>query len=327
MKHISVMVPCGDPQIVSIVGAYKIFGRANKYLVENGKNPLFSVQLVGNSKEQKIDKGLFSIHPHALFNDVNHSDLVIIPAINWDFPEVIAANKEMMEWVVKQYRQGAEVASMCTGAFLLADTGLLKGRSCATHWLAAHIFRRMFPDVNLMAEKLITDEHGIYTNGGAFSFLHLLLYLVEKYYGREIAIYCAKFLEVDIDRGSQSAYMMFVGMKDHQDEEIKKAQNFIENNVDKRISIEALADSLFIGRRSFDRRFIKATSTTPVEYLQRVKIEVAKKSFEASRKTVNEVMYDVGYSDQKAFREVFKRITGLSPLEYRNKYNKEALVL
>ncbi|MBS1502098.1 MAG: helix-turn-helix domain-containing protein [Bacteroidetes bacterium] len=327
MKHISVLVPLGDPQIVSIVGAYKAFGRANKYFAEHDRQPLFTVQLVGNAREHKVDKGVFSIHPHVLFNEVKHTDLVIIPAINWDFPEVLAANRDMMDWVTRQYKNGAEVASMCTGAFLLADTGLLNGRSCSTHWLAAHIFRRMFPDVNLIVEKLITDEYGIYTNGGAFSFLHLLLYLIEKYYGRETAIYCAKFLEVDIDRSSQSAFMMFMGMKDHQDEKIKKAQSFIESNVDKKISIGELADSLAIGRRNFDRRFIKATSTTPVDYLQRVKIEFAKKSLESSRKTVNEVMYDVGYSDQKAFREVFKRITGLSPVEYRSKYNKEALVI
>jgi transcriptional regulator GlxA family with amidase domain len=274
-----------------------------------------------------LDDAAFSIRVHASLEEVKKTNLIIIPAMSWKFDEVIAANQDLLPWIVRQYRQGAEVASVCTGGFLLASTGLLNGKSCSTHWMAADVFKKMFPDVNLVVEKIITDENGIYTNGGAFSFLHLLMYLIEKYCGREMAIYCSKFFEIDIDRHSQSAFTMFSGLKDHQDEDIKKAQLFIESNVAKKVSMEALASKLGIGRRNFDRRFIKATYNTPVEYLQRVKIEAAKKSLETSRLTINEVMYAVGYSDLKAFREVFKKITGLSPLEYRNKYNKESVVV
>ncbi|HEY4324314.1 MAG TPA: helix-turn-helix domain-containing protein [Mucilaginibacter sp.] len=324
MKHISVLVPEGDPQLVCIVGCYKAFKMVNKYLIDRGKAPMFDVQLVGNAKTLSLDGGAFSVKPDAGFDDIKKTNLIIIPAMSWNFSNVIAVNQELLPWIVNQYKQGAEVASVCTGGFLLASTGLLSGKSCSTHWAAADVFRKMFPDVNLVVEKIITDENGIYTNGGAFSFLHLLIYLIEKYCGRETAIYCSKFFEIDIDRHNQSAFTMFSGLKDHQDEEIKKAQLFIETNVEKKISIEELATRLGIGRRNFDRRFIKATYNTPVEYLQRVKIEAAKKTLETSQRTINEVMYEVGYSDLKAFREVFKRITGLSPLEYRNKYNKEA---
>lgn len=325
MKHVSILVPEGDPQLVCIVGCYKAFKMVNKYLVEKGKEPVFDIQLIGNTETLSLDDGAFSIKPHAGLDEIKKTNLIIIPAVSWKFNEVIAANQDLLPWIVKQYKQGAEVASVCTGGFLLASTGLLKGRSCSTHWLAADAFKKMFPDVNLVVEKVITDECGIYTNGGAFSFLHLLLYLIEKYCGREIAIYCSKFLEVDIDRNSQSAFTIFSGLKDHQDEEIKKAQLYIETNLNKKISMEELANNLGVGRRNFDRRFMKATFNTPVEYLQRVKIEAAKKALETSRKTINEVMFEVGYSDLKAFREVFKKITGLSPLEYRNKYNKEAV--
>ncbi len=272
-----------------------------------------------------LDRGAFVIRPHIDPSDLKKTDLILIPAMSWDFDEVVKANEDIFPWIIKQYKNGAEVASMCTGGFLLAATGLLKDRQCSTHWLAANTFRKMFPDVKLMVEKVITDEYGIYTNGGAFSFMHLLLYLVEKYCGREIAIYCAKFCEIDIDRTSQSAFTMFSGLKDHQDEEIKQVQLFIEANTDKKISVNELADKFGIGRRNFDRRFLKATYHTPGEYVQRVKIEAAKKNLELSRRTVNEVMYDVGYSDPKAFRDIFKKCTGLSPLEYRNKYNKEAV--
>src|SRR6185295_3972719 len=148
--------------------------------------------------------------------------------------------------------------------------------------------------------------------------------LIEKYAGREVAILCAKIFEIEIDRSSQSAFIMFHGQRDHQDESVKKAQEFIEQNFQDKITVDQLSTLFAVGRRSLERRFKKATCNTVSEYIQRVKMEAAKKSFETSRKNINEIMDDVGYSDTKAFRTVFKRTTGLSPIEYRNKYNKEA---
>jgi transcriptional regulator GlxA family with amidase domain len=232
----------------------------------------------------------------------------------------------LIEWIEKQYKYGAEIASICTGAFLLASSGLLDGKICSTHWSAANDLRAMFPEINVQTEKLITDENGIYTNGGAYSFLNLIIYLIEKYYDRQTAIFCSKVFQIEMDRQSQSAFIIFKGQKLHEDEVVKKAQTYIEDHVDEKISIGDLSTKFAVGRRNFDRRFIRATGNTPIEYLQRVKIESAKKAFEATRKTINEVMYDVGYSDVKAFREVFRKITGMSPLEYRSRYNKEAIV-
>ena len=208
---------------------------------------------------------------------------------------------------------------MCSGAFILAASGLLDGKNCSTHWAHADTFRNMYPKVHLKTDQLITDEHGLYTNGGAYSFLNLVIYLVEKYFDRQTAIYCSKIFQVEMDRNSQSAFTIFTGQKLHGDDMVIKAQAYIESKLDEKISVEHLSSRFSVGRRNFDRRFIKATGNTPVEYSQRVKIESAKKAFETSRKTINEVMYEVGYSDVKAFREVFRKITGMSPLEYRGK--------
>ena len=141
-----------------------------------------------------------------------------------------------------------------------------------------------------------------------------------------MAIIAAKVYALEIDRKTQSPFAMFTGQKKHEDEPIKQAQEFIENNLTEKISVEGLAVKYAIGKRHFERRFKKATNNTPVEYIQRVKIEAAKKQFENSGKNVNEVMYEVGYSDTKFFRTVFKKITGLSPVEYKNKYNREVAV-
>jgi transcriptional regulator GlxA family with amidase domain len=238
----------------------------------------------------------------------------------------VKGNVLLTEWIEEQYKNGAEVASMCTGAFILASSGLLDKKNCSTHWFAANNFKHLFPKVNLKPEKVITDEHGIYTNGGGYSFLNLLIYLIEKYYDRQTAIYCSKIYQVEIDRHTQSVFTIFTGQKSHSDEVVKKAQAYLEDNFYEKISVEDLSKKFAVGRRNFDRRFVKATGNTPIEYLQRVKIESAKKTFETTRKTINEVMYEVGYSDVKAFREVFRKITGMSPLEYKNKYNKETVI-
>jgi transcriptional regulator GlxA family with amidase domain len=224
-------------------------------------------------------------------------------------------------WIAQQYQQGAEVASVCTGAYLLAATGLLDGKHCSTHWAAAADFKVRFPQVNLQPEKLITDEHGIYTNGGAYSFLNLIIYLIEKYYDRHTAIYCAKVFQIEVDRQSQQEFIIFKGQKQHGDDLVKEAQLYIEKNLHEKIVVAHLSEKFAIGRRNFDRRFTKATGNTPLEYLQRAKVEWAKRAFENNHTTINEVMYQVGYADVKAFREVFRKITGLSPLAYRRKFN------
>jgi transcriptional regulator GlxA family with amidase domain len=282
---------------------------------------MFEIKLVGLSRESLLNDGLYTIITEPIKN-IKETDLVIIPAMYGNLQKAVEDNKEFVPWILEQYKQGAEVASLCLGAFLLAATGLLEGRKCATHWLAAQAFRQMFPDVNLVEDKIITAEEGIYSSGGAYSSLNLILYLVEKYAGREAAVFCSKAFQIDIQRNSQSPFMIFKGQKAHEDEPVKKAQEFIETNFQNKITVDELASMLAVSRRNLERRFKKATANTVVEYIQRVKIEAAKQSLESSRENVNEVMYKVGYSDPKAFRTTFKRITGLSPMQYRNKYNR-----
>lgn len=324
MKHITILVPDGEGNnLSSIIGAYKILSRANWYWQQNNDHDLYSIQLAGSSEKVGYYNELFSVKPHTLISEVKRTNLIIIPSLNHDYKSAAKKNKTMISWIEKQYKNGAEVAAICTGAFLLADCGLLNGKSCSTHWAASESFRTMFPKVNIKADKLITDENGIYTNGGAYSFLNLLIYLVEKYFDRQTAIYCSKVFQIEMDRNNQSQFAIFTGQKLHGDDVVIKAQEILEKNLTDKISIKELSTKLSVGRRNFDRRFIKATGNTPTEYSQRVKMEAAKKSLESTRKTVNEVMYDVGYSDQKAFREVFRKITGMSPVEYRERYNGE----
>jgi transcriptional regulator GlxA family with amidase domain len=320
MKQITILVPKGGI-LGSIEGPRQLLSGANNWAISQGRGPVFQIRLAGITKETPLINGLYTISTDVVIGDIEKTDLIIIPAVDGDIRKGLEQNKEFLPWIVKQYKGGAEVASLCYGAFMLAATGLLEGRKCATHWMAANEFKKMFPDVDLVADRIITDEYGLYSSGGAYSYLNLILYLIEKYAGRPAAVFCAKMFAVDIDRHSQSPFMMFQGQKEHEDQPIKKAQEFIETNFQEKITVDQLASMFALGRRNLERRFKRATSNTVTEYIQRVKIEAAKMSLESSRENVNEVMYKVGYTDTKAFRTTFKKITGLSPVQYRNKYS------
>lgn len=322
MKSISILVP-ESSVMQAICDPQYLFSAVNNFLMTAGKPALFDVKLVGASREVKLAEGHFSVHTDLLLEEVQHTDLVFIPALFGDMSAALAKNKALVPWIIKQHDQGAELASLCVGAFLLADTGLLDGKKCSTHWLHGNEFRRMFPDVELVDGRIVTEEGRIYSSGGANSYWNLLLHLVEKYTDRATAILAAKFFAIDIGRNSQSAFAIFQGQKTHDDEEIKQVQQHIEDNFTEKFTIDELADMVALGRRSFERRFKAATNNTVLEYIQRVKIEVAKRSLESSRKNVNEVMFDVGYGDAKAFRDVFKKVTGLTPIEYRGRYSRQ----
>jgi transcriptional regulator GlxA family with amidase domain len=326
MKHLTILVPDGQPNPITVISTYMAFLQAEKYLaIKGGKSVFEKIVVAGISKKVKVYDGLFSVAPIENIAKIKNTNLIIIPAfLPQTNPEQnIKLNKKTIDWIKWQYKNGAEVASLCTGAYLLGATKLIDGRKCSIHWNDANKFQNMFPQVDLVADQVITYENGIYTCGGAFSFMNLIIYLIENYYGRAMAILSAKLFQIDIDRNSQSPYIIFNGQKSHTDEIVLKAQEFIEKNSINKLSVEKLAKKLAVSRRSFDRRFVKATGNTPIEYMQRVKMETAKKLLEASRKNIQEIMHEAGYADVKAFREVFRKVTGLTPMEYRRKYNKE----
>lgn len=319
MKHISILV-LQHAILSSIDAPRQLFTKVNEFLIQQGKLPLFDVRLVGITKETMINDDTCIIRSDELLDNVTRTDLIIVPMICGNFNEAVAANKKFAPWVVNQYKNKTEIASLCVGAFFLASTGLLNDKTCSIHWGAANDFKKMFPQVKVTDDKIITYENGIYTSGGSFSYLNLILCLIEKYAGREMAIFVSKMFEIEIERKSQGPFIIFQGQKDHADEPIKKVQEYMENNYQEKITVTQLTTMFALSRRNFERRFKKATANTVMEYLQRVKIEAVKKGLETGRKTITDLMFDVGYSDIKTFRVTFKRLTGLSPLEYRKKY-------
>ncbi|MCH7412488.1 helix-turn-helix domain-containing protein [Belliella sp. R4-6] len=319
MKHVSILL-LNHVNLGSMENARHGLLEANEYLRMKGKPEVFNVELVGVEPEVRLNNGLYTIKPDKTIDQVSKTDLIIIPPVQFDLQEGIMANQGFFDWISRQYTGGSEVVSLCLGAFILGSTGLLNGKKCVTHWKATDQFRKLFPKTDLAPDSLMTDDDGIYTGGGAFSSANLILYLIEKFIDREAAIYCSKIFQIDMGRNSQSEFIIFTGQKDHADNAVKDIQVYVEKNFQEKINVDELCSKFNMVRRTMERRFKQATSNTLVEYIQRVRVEAAKRDLEKTRKTVSEVMYDVGYADSKSFRDVFKKYSGISPVDYRYKY-------
>lgn len=321
--RISVFVP-EYGVIEAVTPPFRSFHTANEFLTTFGKKPVFEVEYVGLNQYVPANNGEYTIKTERLLKDVAETDLLIIPPTFGDTAKGIEANAEAIPHFKRLYKNGSSMASLCIGAFLLAETGLLNGKKCSTHWAYINDFKEKYPEVEVEDGAIITEHENIYSSGGASSLWNLILYLIEKFADRETAVMISKYFALDIGRDSQSQFAIFKGQRNHGDEEIQKVQDHIEKHYDDKISIDSLANLINTGRRTFERRFKEATNNTSIEYIQRVRIEAAKKFFEASRKNISEIMFDVGYTDTKAFRDTFKKITGLTPIEYRNKFARIA---
>nr|WP_294947428.1 helix-turn-helix domain-containing protein [uncultured Mucilaginibacter sp.] len=319
MKHISIL-PLYDATLTSIDSAHQIFSRVNDFMKYQGKPQFYQVDIVGMEKHIKMNGGLYAITADKTIAEVKKTDVIIIPLLCGDFEEAIEKNIGYNHWLTEQYQNKAEIVCLCVGSFFLAATGLLQGKKCAVHWAAKNEFKARFPGITVIEDTIITDEHGIYTCGGGFSYLNLILYMIEKHLGREISILASKMFEIDIERKSQNPFAIFMGQKKHGNAAVLQAQDLIEHNPTVIFSVDDICQKIGLGRRTLERHFKKSTGNSVVEYQQRVKIEFAKKQLEAGRKTVNEIIYETGYNDVDAFRKVFKKFTDLSPVDYRKRF-------
>ncbi|MGF1636678.1 MAG: GlxA family transcriptional regulator, partial [Cyclobacteriaceae bacterium] len=307
--------------IVNIMGTFQILNWANDLYKQQHQQPIFTIELVGFSRPSNDSQGIYSVMPMKEIDQVTHTNLIIVPAVHEEHNEALEMNKDLIEWLRERHSGGAEIAAYCIGVFLLAQTGLLNGKSCSTHWGEAATLQDMFPELKVESEKIITESNGLYTSGGAYAFTNLVIYLIEKYVGRELAIMTAKAFMIDVDKNNQSIFTVFRGQKHHDDGMVLKVQQILETQYAGQININNLSDSLAANRRTLERRFRAATGNSIVQYLQRVRTESAKMILEQKTTNVADAMYSVGYNDHKAFREIFKKYVGISPMEYKKKFN------
>ncbi|HEY4288490.1 MAG TPA: helix-turn-helix domain-containing protein [Puia sp.] len=304
----------------SITGVIDLLSGANLYLAGIGRPPAFHLELVG---EKDNPPPGFPLIGYRTYADAASPHLIIIPSFRVGNVSLLSDNAAGIEWITQERKKGTELASLCVGSYFLAEAGLLDGKEVTSHWAVAGDMQRRYPAIKMRSDQVITDQDGIYTSGGAFSSLKLILYLIEKFCGREAAIWISKMYAIEMDRTSQAHFAVFTGQHQHEDKEILRAQQYIEQHYPDPISMDDISRLVNMGQRNFIRRFKAATNNTPFEYLQRVRIESAKRALENNDKDVISIMDDAGYRDQKAFRSIFRRLTGLSLQEYKKKYARK----
>jgi len=322
MAHITFLAleGCFFSGISNLIDAFWIANAWHGALCDAAPQPLFDTRIVTVDGRPVRAVGNVAVHPDGAMTEVAHTDAIVIPACS-SLPERGAPGlAPILEWLTCQHRRHIPLAAGCTGTFLLAEAGLLDGKAATTNWQFARQFERRYPRVHLHMDRILTEEDGILCAGATSAVMHLGLHLIRRFGSEDLAAVCAKAFLVDPNRDSQAPYTIFRPRRNHGDEEILKAQQWMEANFGGNVAIDDLARQVGISPRHFKRRFRKASGETPLGYLQNVRIEAAKRKLENTQEKVNEITYRIGYEDSSTFRRLFKKHTGISPREYRDKF-------
>ena len=303
-----------------LLDAFTIVNNWHQYKTDDYESQLFDVEIVTTDVNPVTFNGLFQINPHRALNEVEDRDLLMIPGIQTFTPPFSEKQDFVLEQINQLKSSDIKIAAGCTGVFLLAQTGLLNRKLATTNWRFAKPFRQQFPEVNLKIDEILTEDDGLICAGATSAFLNLGLHIIQTYCSNDIANHSAKFLLIDPRQGSQTPYMIFEPSMNHGDQDIVRAQKWMKTNFAQEINIDTVANHVNISSRHFKRRFKNATGQSPLFYLQNIRVESAKKRLETTLDTINEITYQIGYSDSSTFRRLFKKHVGLSPREYRDKF-------
>ena len=307
-----------------LIGLYDTFEVASSSIAP-GRIP-FDVEIVAQSERVESLTSRFPIVPHRTIDEVDETDLVIVPAAVVDtVPWEIGRHPDVVRWIRRMYAGGAVVSSACSGALLLAETGLLDGHDATTHWNEAGRFRTHFPAVRLdLARELVVagDDHRLVTAGASAAWHDLALYLITRYSGAEAAQAVAKFFMLQWHSDGQTPYLSFHADTSHGDAAIARAQAWISEHLREPDVLAGLADAAGLAPRTFTRRFRRSTGHSPTIYLQHARVDDAKRMLERTALPIEEICWAVGYDDPASFRRLFKRITSVTPGAYRRMFTQ-----
>jgi transcriptional regulator GlxA family with amidase domain len=322
-----VILDAGHPS--TAIGPIEVFQSAGvlwNWLNGDAPQPRFRIRIASIDGAQVTSLCGLGITPHCSIDDVVHTDIIILSTAGWDVQNRIVENTMLLPWLRKWHSQGAYVAGVCTSVAFLAESGLLDGRQATTHWGVAEELRERYPQVLWRPDQFVTEDNRVLCSGGVYASIDLSLYLVEKFCGHEIALQSAKSLLLSMPRALQSGYSVVPLSRPHTDDKIKQAEEYFQLNYTRGVSIDTAADHIGMSPRNFIRRFKTATGRLPGAYIQTLRMSAAKELLERSDLAVQNVCSKIGYEDVAFFRNLFKRHTGMTPAEYRNRFSEMSFV-
>jgi transcriptional regulator GlxA family with amidase domain len=326
MTHITLLA-YPNCSVSSLVCPIDSLGVANfLFQKRSGKKeagpPLFTWDIVTPGGVPVEGYGRIPVHPHRAMEDIEKTDVVLIPGSIPPMEFIGNVQEELVKWLSRKHEHRTMIGTICTGTFLLAETGLLDGREVTTNWAYARLFKKLYPKIRLKAERLLTVDGNFICSGAATAYMELCIYLIEKFGSQDLAASCSKLLLMDPNRRSQAPYFVFDFQKNHSDSTVLKAQNFLEKNFASPVSFMGMASTLGISYRHLNRRFKQATGDSLQTYLQRLRVETTKLKLESTMDSFESITWQVGYENPNSFRRLFKESTGITPREYRERFGR-----
>lgn len=309
----------------AITGALDVFAFAGvswQRIHQLPTTPKFHVQLASAHGQPFQCSNQITLNPNIAIEDVSQTDILLIPTIGGDIDTALRDIQPQLVHIKRLQKMGADIAANCTGTFILAETGLLQGKVATTHWGYADKFKQHYPDVLLQSDKMVTEHDNIYCAGGGMAWIDLSILLIERYCGHQVATDTAKSHVLDVSRTSQTIYASSRQRHFHSDKDISAVQSFLEGHLHVKLSLEDVAHKHNMTERTLLRRFKNACDITPWQYLQSLRIEHARKLLETTNMQLEKIVNAVGYEDMSSFTRLFKKITGLSPSQYRAKFKR-----
>lgn len=311
----TILVSKGSP-ISSVLGPYEMLRLANSLVAEENR---IELELVAVEHFSHVT-GCFEFKVSKSYKEIEQSDYLIIAPIGRVSSSDLVFDKTLLAWLKGHYEGGSRLISLCTGAFLLAETGLLDGKSATTHWQYDDVFNRMYPNVSLVSNEVICQQGRLSTSGGANAYQDLILHLIGDHFGKAIKVKCAKLLMLDFTRKSQQQYRTPDKVRRHLDEKVHMLQDWLQAHLSEPFKLDQLAKKACLSERQIKRKFASAVGMPPLIYVQYMRIELAKEYLIETIWNVEKISDAVGYQDVRFFRALFKRHAGVSPSQYRQNF-------
>lgn len=310
---------CLQSGIAGILDLLTLANWQNKRLNPKQKTGFCHVEVATATGDPVTSFNRQTVTPTCGLEDCRDIDLIIVPGM-MGRPEALLEQRDIISWIEEQHRSGTVVASACSGAFLLAAAGILNRRPATTHWQLADRFRLRFPKVDLEIDRILIDGGDYLTAGGTSAHNDLAVELIEKYGSDRLADACARMMLIDRSQRDQAIFISFQGCREHGDSAILKVQQWLDRFFAEKVTVRVMAKKSGLNDRTFLRRFRKATGEAPLEYLQRLRVEKAKRLLRRSDHSLQQITRAVGYSDLSSFRRLFRQVVGISPTAYRKRF-------
>ena len=307
--------------IYDVLGAFRMLGRVDPSLPTE---PPFKVEIVSTRAGCVSLASGVPVEARRAVTEIEATDIVIVPSIllgpdGWQ----IGRYPELVNWSIRMHERGALLCSACSGIFLLAETGLFNGRNATIHWGYADAFATAFPEIPLQPERVLVvsgEREELVTSGASMTWHDLVLYLIVRHVGATAAQAIARSFALQWHQEGLAPFIVFEGRKDHGDAAIAAAQEWLATHFSVASPVEEMVRRSGMSERTFKRRFRQATGLAPIEYVQRLRIEDAKRRLERTDASADEISWQVGYEDAAFFRRLFKRTTGMTPGAYRRRF-------